>query len=127
MSKKRILVLIEIPILTACLWQSGPGPRPAKGLAGGGAERSVLVVLLGWTAGPRNSMKNSGSAGGLAAGDLPGFPELRGGFSTPVKMPVLGKAPPATKGDSLSYSRRQLPAFDPVIPSLQGRPYGEGR
>jgi len=27
-------------------------------------------------------MNNSGSAGGLAAGDLPGFPALRGGFST---------------------------------------------
>ena len=38
--------------------------------------------LLGWAAGPRNSMKNPGSAGGLAAGDLPGFPELRGGFLT---------------------------------------------
>ena len=36
--------------------------------------------LLGWAAGPRNSMKDSGSAGGLAAGDLPGFPE-RAGFS----------------------------------------------
>jgi hypothetical protein len=38
--------------------------------------------LLGWAAGPRNSMKNSGNAGDLVAGDLPEFPELRGGFST---------------------------------------------
>jgi hypothetical protein len=32
-------------------------------------------------------MKNSGSAGGLAAGDLPGFPELPGGFSTLSRFP----------------------------------------
>jgi hypothetical protein len=47
---------------------------------------------LGSAAGPRNFLKNSGSAGGLAAGDLPGFSELRGdlsalsGFRVPAKM-----------------------------------------
>jgi len=38
--------------------------------------------LLGWAAGPPNSTKQPGNAGDLVAGDLRGFPELRGGFST---------------------------------------------
>jgi len=50
--------------------------------------------------------KNSGSAGGLAAGDLPGFPELRGGFPTlssdesPVfwiKRSLAWRLPPASQ------------------------------
>jgi len=41
-----------------------------------------LCRLSGWAAGPGNFKKKTRNAGGLAAGDLPGFPKLRGGFST---------------------------------------------
>ena len=47
-------------------------------------------------------MKNPGSAGGLAAGDLPGFPELRGGFST-LSCLATDAHRQTTKTDRLSY------------------------
>jgi len=48
-----------------------------------GAGNRGTARLLGWAGGPRN-----GNAGGLAAGDLPGSPELRGGSST--LLPAIG-------------------------------------
>jgi hypothetical protein len=53
---------------------------------------------------PAKFHKSTGNAGGLAAGDLLGFLELRGGFfSTLSRCCALGEALQTTKSDGLSY------------------------